>query len=470
MINKSTNSNNIVWKKKLDGFLTGHFSGDTLDYRQIASIIMPLLVDQAFLICMNLLNTAMISSSGVAAVSAVNMVDSLNIFLVNVFIAVATGGTIVVAQYKGRQDEKMVPKAVASSVSGVFLLAFCISAVLLIFHNPALNLLFGGAEPAVMDNARIYLTGSAMSYGGIAIMEAVCGALRGIGETRSSLALTIVMNLLYVVLNAILINGFHMGVLGMSIAINAARYTAGILAILYLVKRNNSFRFEFRDLLRFDWQMEKRILSVGLPFAAEQMFFNGGKILTQTFIVRLGTNAMAVNAICSSVITMYQIPANALNLSIVTVVGQCMGNRDTKQAKKVVRSFLILSSLSFAVMFLLLFPLTLPIVSLFHPPAEIVSQITLILLFTGLAEIPLWSTSFTLPSALRAGGDSKFTSITSMLSMWLFRVVLGYILGIILGWGIMGVWIAMDCEWGIRSAVFLSRFRGKKWYKHKVID
>jgi Na+-driven multidrug efflux pump len=56
-----------------------------------------------------------------------------------------------------------------------------------------------------------------------------------------------------------------------------------------------------------------------------------------------------------------------------------------------------------------------------------------------------------------------------MLSMWLFRVILGYILGITLGWGILGIWIAMDCEWAVRGLIFMKRFRGNKWLQHRVI-
>ena len=91
----------LKFKHKTVSLLDKYFTGESIDYKQIISIIIPVLVDQAFLVLMSLLNMAMISSSGVAAVSAVSMVDSLNIFLVNVFIAVATGGTVIVAQYKG---------------------------------------------------------------------------------------------------------------------------------------------------------------------------------------------------------------------------------------------------------------------------------------------------------------------------------------------------------------------------------
>jgi len=441
-----------------------------MDYHKIIAITIPILVDQAFIVCLNLVNTAMISSSGVAAVSAVNMVDSLNLFLVNVFIAVATGGTVVVAQYKGSGNDAMVSKAAAGSVSSVFLLAFCVGTLVVVFHTPVLSLLFGGAEADVFSNARIYLIGCSLSYCGIAIEEAVCGALRGIGETKSSLALSMIMNFSYVFLNIVFINILHMGVLGMVIALNIARYLGAFCAIVYLMKRNTSLHFEIMDTLRFNPSMLKKIMFIGLPFAAEQMFFNGGKILTQTFIVSLGTYAMATNAIAGSITNLFQIPANAMVLCIVTVVGQCMGQRNIKDARKFIKSFLWASSASFAVMGILVFPLFQPLVSLFNPPAEIVHTIFLIVLINEFAQIPIWSISFLTPAALRAAGDSKYTSIISMLSMWLFRVVLGYILGIVLKFGIMGVWIAMDCEWGVRGFIFFMRYKGDKWYQHHLID
>lgn len=450
-------------------FLDKYFSGESIDYRQMIALFIPLLVDQAFIVGLNLVNTAMISSSGVAAISAVNMIDSLNIFLISVFIAVSTGGTVVVAQYKGSGNDLMVSKATAGAVSSVSLMALFIGLFGIVFHGPLLNLLFGAASPEVMANARTYLIGSSLSYLGIAVVEAVCGALRGIGRTRASLVLSLIMNLIYVLLNFVFINGLHMGVFGMTIAINVSRYLAAVCALIYLFRMDNTLHVRIRDLLALNWTMLRRIMNIGLPFAAEQMFFNGGKILTQIFIVSLGTYAIATNAISSTLAGVMQIPANALSLTLITVVGQCMGSRNVKDARKFVKSFLWLSSASFVLMGLLIFPVFHPLVSLFHPPAEIIDDIFLVFLINSIAQIPLWSISFITPSALRAAGDSKYTSMVSMLSMWLFRVVLGYLLGIQFGMGIVGVWLAMNCEWGVRGFIFLRRFLGEKWVQHKVI-
>lgn len=459
-----------IVKRKTQVVLTKYLSGSSIDYRQMISLFIPLLIDQAFIIGLNILNTSMISSSGVEAVSAVNMVDSINIFLLNVIIAVATGGTVVVAQYKGSGNDQMVSKSAAGTVSSVTLLSLCIGLFMIVLHNPILSLLFGQAEPAVFENARIYLIGSGISYIGIGIVEAVCGALRGIGKMRASLILSLIMNFSYVGLNMVLITGFDMGIHGMTISVNVARYVAAVCAIYYLISVDQSLHLKLKELIHVSFSMLKKIMYIGLPFAAEQMFFNGGKILTQIFIVSLGTNAIATNAIASSLSTFFQIPANALQLTIITVVGQCIGQQNIVDARKFVKSFLWMSSGSFVLMGLIFMPFYNGLISFFEPPQAIVSDIFWILLITIFGQITLWSISFVTPAALRAAGDSKYTSMISLLTMWLFRVVLGYILGIVLHLGIMGVWIAMNLEWGIRGYLFLRRFWGDKWYQHKLID
>ncbi len=440
-----------------------------MNYRQMISLFIPILVDQAFIMGLNLINTAMISAAGVAAVSAVNMIDSLNIFLFSIFIAVATGGTVVVAQYKGNGNVKKVSEASASAVSVVTLLGLLVGLLGIALHVPLLNVLFGSAQADVMSYARVYLIGSCISFAGIAIVEAICGALRGVGSTRASLVLSLIMNILYVLLNFLFIHGFHMGVLGMTIALNIARYGGAVCALYYLFKVDVNLKVRMKELFRVKWEMFRKILFIGFPFATEQMFFNGGKIITQIFIVWMGTYAIAVNAICAALAGAMQIPANALSLTIITVVGICIGSGNVDEARKFTKSFLVLSSMSFVVMGLIILPLFNPLIAFFDPPAEIVDDIFLILLVNTLVQIPLWAISFITPSALRAAGDAKYTSVVSMLTMWLFRVVMGYVLGVVLGWGVLGVWIAMDLEWGVRGLIFLKRFYGTKWLQHRLI-
>lgn len=450
----------------LDKYLTSH----TLDYKQVIGIIIPILVDTAFLVVMSLFNTAMVSSSGVAAISAVNMVDSLNIFIISVFIALATGGTVIVAQYKGSGNMSMVSKSATQAISSVALASLIIGLLVIGLHEGMLNLLFGNAETDVMTNAKIYLIGSCLTFPFYGLYQAVVGVLRGVGETKVCLWLSIIMNLTSFLLNLVFITALDMGVVGLVISQLVARFIGMASAMVYMFRFSHTIVVKLADMFRLDWSIIKRIMYIGVPFAAEQLFFNGGKLLTQIYIVQFGTLALTVNAISGSISLLFQIGASSLSVAVVTVVGQCIGRRDIQDARKYIKAFLILSSASFLVMNALILPLFPFIMQLFSPPEEIVPEIFRLTLLMAVAQPILWSISFITPSALRAAGDSTFTSIAALLSMWLIRVVLGYILGVSLEMGIFGVWLAMVIEWGFRGAVFMWRLRGNKWYAHKLID
>jgi putative MATE family efflux protein len=459
----------VKMKPRTVSLLDKYFTGESIDYKKLFAIIIPIFVDQAFLIIMSLLNTAMISSAGVAAVSAVSMVDSLNIFLVNVFIAVATGGTVMVAQYKGSANPEMVSKTATQAISAVTIFSVLLSALVIIFHTSTLNLLFGAAEEKVFQNARIYLIGSCLSYPLIAIFQAVTGALRGVGETKPCLKLSLLMNLTNTILNVLLITVFDMGVEGLVISTIFARLLGVAASLIYIIKYNETIRFKLKNALRIDVSILKKVMFIGLPFAAEQLFFNGGKLLTQTFIVQLGTLALTSYAITNSIALLFQIGPNSLSIAIVTVVGQCIGRRNVEDARKFIMSMIGLGTILFVIADVVLLPLFPFLIKLFNPPAEIIPTIFILILISAVGHPLLWPASFIMPSALRAAGDSNFTSIASLLSMWLLRVILGYVLGITFGYGIIGVWAAMNIEWGMRTLIFVWRFKGKKWYAHKLV-
>ncbi|WP_309118553.1 MATE family efflux transporter [Paenibacillus sp.] len=453
----------------LRSILNRYFTGNSMDYKQTFGIILPIFVDNAFLIIMSLLNTAMIGSAGVAAISAVSMVESLNLFIVNLFLALAAGGTVIVAQYKGGGRHEMVSKAVSQAVSLVTIVSVVISVSVIVFHAGILKFLFGGAEAEVFDNARIFLIGSCLTFPLLGAYQAVSGALRGVGATKVSLFLSVIMNLTNFVLNIVFIVLMDLGVVGLVFSLIAARIVGVAASMYYLIRHSPNLHFQWSHLWKLDGTIAKKIVFIGVPFAMEQMFFNGGKLLTQTYIVQFGTMALTVNAIGSTIAGVYQIGANALSIAIVTVVGQSIGRKDIQDARKFVKSFMGLSTIWFGLATAVILPFFPYLVRLFSPPEDIIPTVFTLVVLIAIAQPLFWTLSFLLPSALRAAGDSNYTSITALLTMWLVRVVLGYLLGVTFGFGIIGVWVAMIVEWGVRGLFFAWRFKGDKWYRHNLV-
>jgi len=228
--------------------------------------------------------------------------------------------------------------------------------------------------------------------------------------------------------------------------------------------------FSWKKSFQFQRNIIRKLLMLGIPFAMEQLFFNGGKLLTQTFIVGMGTSAVAINVVCNSLMTTVQTAGSSYNIANVTIVGQCIGRGDEDAARKYVRSMIKLTAWSsgiIAAVMILIFPLW---VLMYNIEPASVSSVFYIMLILGFAQTVFWPRGFVITSGLRAAGDATFTSIAALLSMWLVRVVLGYVLGVVLDFGIVGVWAAMGIEWFSRACIFSARFRGKAWTKHRLVD
>lgn len=453
-----------------EGFMKKYFDSQTMGYHTVLAIYLPLLIDQAFVSIMSVVNSSMVSSSGAEAVSAVSMVDSLNFFLTNLFIAIATGGTVVVAQYVGKGDKQRASKTISQAVTSSVLIAVVVAVFIICFSRQTLNLLFGKADQLILDNALVYLIGSCVSYPFFAVFQAASGALRGLGDTKASMMMSVGMNGIYLIGNILLIKVMGLGVLGVSISMVISRIAVSIFALFYLLFKRSDLKVRLRDFFTLDGKIQKSILYIGIPAGTEQLFFNGGKILTQTFIVSLGTMSITANAIGMNLLSLWQIPANALQLASITIAGQCAGAGRTDEARKYLRSLNRTARIVCAVMITVLAPLTPWILGFFNPPEEARIKILFLMIIPVFGLLTTWAPSFVTPSVLRAAGDATFTTIASLISMWTVRVMLGYVLAIVIGWDIYGVWIAMIVEWCSRAAIFTWRFKGSKWERHKVIS
>ncbi|WP_390410057.1 MATE family efflux transporter [Lacticaseibacillus jixiensis] len=450
-------------------FLTRWFSGESIDYRFVFALVGPVVADQFFLVTFNFLNTAMISNSGQSAISAVNLVGSINVLLIQVFVAVGLGGTVLISQYFGNKELHMLSKVVNGTVFGTVLAAICLSLIFGVLHVPILRLLFGAAEPAVMANAKLYMLGVLCSYPFEATVEGTNGCLRGIGRTKNSLILSSTMNGLYLLFNILFITVLHLGVVGMIISLNLSRWLASGFAVWMLISHRDLFRLKLASMRHIEWGMIKKVLLVAVPFAAESFFFSGGKIIIQMMIVGLGTSVIVTNAIAGSWTQLSEIIPAALQTALVPIVGQCIGRRNVQDARKLTKSFLGLAICAFVLVDGILFLSFHKGILLFSPAKAIIPDIFHIYIVFAIMHILVWSFSFVQPSALRAAGDGKFTTIVSLLSMWLFRVVGGYIVGIRLGYGLIGITVIMTIEWAIRGAIFTWRFHGTRWLQNRLI-
>jgi putative MATE family efflux protein len=425
-------------------------------------------IEQILAITVGMVDTIMISKAGEAAISGISLVDMINTLLINVFAAISTGGAVVTAQYIGKKRKDMACSSAKQLLYITLFISFIIMLLTILFRRPLLRLLFGSIDAEVMKNALIYLVISSFSYPFLSLYNSCAALFRSMGNSKISMYVSVGMNLIHIAGNVLFIFVLNMGVAGAATSSFLARMLASLVILVLITNKNNPVYVENLFRIEINWDMIKKIMHIGLPNGLENSIFQLGRVIVVSIISGFGTVQIAANAVANNLDSLGCIAGQAMNLAIITVVGQCVGAGDYDQAsyytKKILKITYVITIIANSIILL-----TLPwILSIYDLSPETI-QLTTILVFIhdGLAMV-LWPASFTLPNALRASNDVKYTMFVSIFSMCVFRIVLSYILGKHMGMGAIGVWIAMVVDWTFRVICFIARFVSGKWKLQKI--
>ncbi|AEF18059.1 MATE efflux family protein [Thermoanaerobacterium xylanolyticum LX-11] len=438
--------------------------------KDILKLIGPIITEQTFISSMGIINTILASRLGKEAISSIGMADSINNILIGFFSALAVGGTVVVAQYVGQKNQKAANEASKQIMYSGELITIFITILIWILRHPIVLLLFGKAEKIVFDNAILYLSISLVTYPFITAQLVAFGVLRGAGDTKTPMYINVFINVLNVILSYAFIYGIKiinlkgLGVEGAAIGIGLSRLIGAIVALYILIKGTSVVKLYDLWHFRPDIKMLRSIFNIGLPAGLESLLFSGGKLITQVFVVLFGTASIAANSIGFSVQQIFNIPGNALSIASTIVVGQDMGSGDPVAAKKSLYYMTWLASICMGILGAVSFPFARFLVSIYTTNQDVI-DIAVKVVRLNLACMVLWSLSFVLPAGLKGAGDAKYTLMTSIIGMWAFRIVLGYVLGVVMKFGLVGVWIGMFTDWAVRGTLYLIRLRGTKWQK-----
>ena len=440
------------------------------DRHSLTALIIPLIVEQFLAMLIGAADTIMVSSCGEAAVSGVSLVDTINILLIQVFSALATGGAVVAAQYLGMGKKEDAKESAKQLMIVVLVVSLIVTILSLITHRPLLRVIFGSIDDEVMANAQIYFLLSALSYPFLSLYNGGAALFRSMGNSKISMITSFVMNGLNIVGNAILIYGAGWAVFGAALATLISRILGAIYMIWLLLKKDNPLSISGILHTRLSWKMVRSILVIGVPNGIENGLFQVGKILVASLISSFGTYAITANAVSNTLAGLEIVPSSAIGLGMITVVGQCIGAGDDKQTVEYTKKLMVLSYIAMLICNLLMTFGCPLLISFYNTSAETAQIAKELVWIHSLMGIIFWPASFTLPNALRAAGDAKFTMIISMLSMWLCRIGMSFLLGVYFNMGVQGVWIAMTIDWIFRAALYIWRFARGGWKGKKVVS
>lgn len=437
--------------------------------KALKQLIIPLVIEQVLLMLVGIADTMMVSYAGEAAISGVSLVDMINNLIIFVLAAVATGGAVIVSQYIGHKDHERANLASSQLIMIAAIISFLIMVLCLVFARPLLHLLFGSITTDVMEAAVLYFVISALSFPFLGIYNASSALYRSMRKTNVTMYVSLFMNVLNIIGNAIGIFVFHAGVAGVAIPTLISRAVAGILMSWLATRKTNEVFVVVKEVFSWHKEIVARILRIAIPNGIENGLFHFGKVLVTSIIALFGTSHIAANGIANSIDQIAIIVVNGVNLAIVTVVGQCVGANDYTQAKMYIKKLMKISYIATGLLNVIVF-VSLPFLfNLYTMSDEVEYLVYILVIMHNLLAFALHPTSFVLANGIRAAGDAKFTMYAGIFSMLVFRLGGAALFGIVFNLGVIGVWIAMGLDWLCRSIFFLYRFHGDKWKLHRAI-
>ncbi|MCR5753314.1 MAG: MATE family efflux transporter [Acetatifactor sp.] len=432
--------------------------------QDLRKLIIPLLFEQALAITVGMADTVMISSVGEAAVSGVSLVDMVNNLIISVLAALATGGAVVTSQFIGANRKEDACKSAKQLIYSATLITLVITVAVIMFNRQILLLLFGKIESDVFQNAVIYLVISAISFPFMAIYNSSAALFRSMGNAQITLKVSVLMNIINVAGNAVCIYGLHMGAAGVAIPSLMSRAVAGV--ILYqLLKNPENMIHLTKEHFRFDWDIIRKILFIGIPSGIENGIFQLGRVLVVSIIAGFGTVQIAANGVANSLDSMGCIVGQAMNLAMISVIGRCVGAGDEGQVRYYTKKLLATTYFYTAIVNSLILVNLKWILNIYGLGEDTTRLAYILVMIHDGTAILLWPSSFVLPNMLRACNDVRFTMVIAIFSMFVFRIGLSLVIGVHMGMGAIGVWIAMVVDWIFRVVCFVGRYLSGSWRK-----
>lgn len=436
--------------------------------RAIWALAWPVILTMSLESIVGLLDMLMVGRLGAAAVAGVGIGTQI-LFAVNtVMIAIATGTLAIVARHVGAREIRRAEEVAMQSILAASSIA-CAVAIPVILWAPAAVRAFG-VEPDVVEVGSVYLRIVLLSTPLDAVLAVLAFALRGAGDTRTPLVISIITGVIKVVVSYVLIfGGFGvpaLGVVGAAIGTVAAFGTGGLLLVALMVAGRLGLRLRREDI-GVRGTVLRRLFVIGYPAAIEHLLMQFGFFLYFYFAARYSTSAVAAYVIGVRILGLSFLPGFGFAAAASTVVGQSLGARRPERAMRggweTVRLALYLMTATGVA----IFATARPIAELFVDDPEVVAK-TVTFIWVLAAAQPLMAIDFTLGGALRGSGDTRFPLLAVLIGFYLCRLGSAWVVTFWLQLPLVWLWLALVPDYVARCFLKGLRFRSGRWQTIEV--
>ncbi len=436
-----------------------------LTRKNMLKMMGPMMIDQLFLVLLPMVNTIIVSTMGQNSLSGVSIIDQVNLMIGYAVIAISFGAMVVVAQNTGKGDVATVRLAVKQSYTSSLMFSGALTIFMIVFANPVVGLALKGAEPEMMAIAELYLRVTALSYPFYCFYSNSTSLLRGVGDTRRSMWMTVLMNSAQLVFSFTFIYVLELGTMGAGYATLAGRVVGALLGVVLIKKRGLVDSLKDFFGLKLDFDMQKRFIRFGLPAGAQNFFFIMARLIMNVNILAAGTAHISANVVYTQLLDL-QCAGSSMVLQIApTIMGIAKGQGDEDKMKKAVKDvyfFAFVFGLAFAVG---TFPLLTPMIGFYNLEADAFALAQTTLMLNPLYVVPLVWFAAASPGAFRGVGDTFVPPIITVTSLWVARVGTVVFLCTQFNLGIYAGFAGIAADYLLRCILYFWRYKSGAWLK-----
>lgn len=428
----------------------------------IAILAIPAVIENFFQTLLGFVDTYFVSHISLAAVSAVGITNAVLAIYFAIFMAVGVAANVRIANFLGANQPEKARHISQQSIILAILFGILTGLATWFFAEPLLRLM--GIEDEVLELGAQYFRIVGIPSVIMSLMFVMSAILRGAGDTKTPMMISIVINGINALLDYVLIFGFlfipELGIAGAAIATVISRLI-GTLALFYYINKEKVLAFR-NDYWKPDKEHLMELSTLGAPAAGERLVMRAGQIVYFGFVVALGTNAFAAHQIAGNVEVFSYMIGYGFATAATILVGQQIGAGNLEEAKKYAKLSTQFTVVCMTLLGAVLFFFGEWAATFFTEDPEVISDIGTALKISGIFQ-PFLAVLMVLTGAFQGANNTKFPMYLTAFGMWTIRTLLVYLLGIQLGWGLAGVWIAIGIDIAFRATVLVIQFSRGKW-------
>ena len=430
----------------------------------ILQFAMPMLIGNVFQQLYNVVDSVVVGKFiGKEALAAVGASFPIIFAFLSLIIGIATGSTIVIAQYFGAKDIEKVKRTINTLFIFLIIASITVSIISIYFSEDIFRLLKLPEE--IIPQAKVYFN---IIMGGIIVsfgFNGISAILRGLGDSKTPLYFLIISTLVNIVLDLLFVMVFKWGIAGVAIATVISQAGAFVSAIIYLNRTHKIISFSFKNLF-FDRDIFIKSIRIGLPTGIQQTFVAVGMMALISIVNRFGTNVIAAYSVATRIDSLASMPAMNFSAALSSFVGQNIGAGRTDRVKSGFVATLKMSSIISVVVSAVVLIFGDFIVRMFTNDPEVIRIGKEYLIIVGAFYI-VFSSMFIIAGVMRGAGDTLIPMFISLIALWVIRIPLAWILSKRIGE--TGIWWAIPIGWCVGLSLSYIYYKTGNWKKKSVI-